>query len=209
MRRRQRNVHVLLHVRAYGDSPVSLAMTHMESTGYTRSVVQCVGGLRAWPIDGCWNKDVGRSERKTPTPCVRTNAATRQDKTRQDKTRQDKTRQDKTRQDKTRQDKTRQDKTRQDKTRQDKTRQDKTRQDTTRYRKIPQDTTRYHKIPQDTPRHRTTQHKHDTILHTTHNTHYTHCTIYTLHSPQATLDYIHKAQCHLCFVADFFHVSRH
>ena len=48
MWRRPRNTHVLLHVRAYGDSPVSLAMTHMrrlhgqsghESTGYTQSVV--------------------------------------------------------------------------------------------------------------------------------------------------------------------------
>ena len=53
MWRRLRNAHVLLHVRAYGDSPVSLAMTHMrwlhgqsghESTGYTRSVVP----MRRW-----------------------------------------------------------------------------------------------------------------------------------------------------------------
>ena len=78
MWRHLRNVHVLLHVRAYGDCPVSLAMTHMrwfhgrsghESTGYTRSVVQCVGGLRAWPIDMCSNKDAGRSQSETPTPC--------------------------------------------------------------------------------------------------------------------------------------------
>ena len=78
MWRRLRNVHVLLHVRAYGDCPVSLAMTHMrwfhgrsghESTGHTRSVVQCVGGLRAWPIDVCSNKDAGRSQSETPTPC--------------------------------------------------------------------------------------------------------------------------------------------
>ena len=51
----------------------------------THRVVPNVGGLRAWPIDTCSNKDAGRSERKTPTPCVRTNrlnAATRQDKTR-------------------------------------------------------------------------------------------------------------------------------
>ena len=62
MWRRLRNVHVLLHVRANGDSPVSLAMTHMrwlhgqsghESTGYTRGVVPHVGGLQAWPIDRC------------------------------------------------------------------------------------------------------------------------------------------------------------
>ena len=54
MWRRLRNVHVLLHVRAYGDCPVSLAMTHMrwvhgqgghESTGYTFSVVPYVGGF--------------------------------------------------------------------------------------------------------------------------------------------------------------------
>ena len=65
-------------MRASGDSPVSLAMTHMrwlhgqsghESTGYTRSVVQCVGGLRAWPIDICSNEDAGRSQSETPTPC--------------------------------------------------------------------------------------------------------------------------------------------
>ena len=50
MWRRLRNFHVLLHVRAYGDCPVSLAMTHMqwlqgqsghESTGYTQSGPQC------------------------------------------------------------------------------------------------------------------------------------------------------------------------
>ena len=79
MWRRRRNTHVLLHVRAYGDSPVSLAMTHMrwvhgqgghKSTGYTQSVVHCVGGLRAWPIDSCSNKDAGRSECETPTPCA-------------------------------------------------------------------------------------------------------------------------------------------
>ena len=28
----------------------------------------CVGGLTAWPVDGSSNKDVGRSERKTPIP---------------------------------------------------------------------------------------------------------------------------------------------
>ena len=52
MWRRLGNVHVLLHVRANGDSPVSLAMTHMrwphgksghESTGYT-----VCGPLRRW-----------------------------------------------------------------------------------------------------------------------------------------------------------------
>ena len=50
MWRRLRNVHVLLHVQAYGDSPLSLATTHVrwlhgrsghESTGYTQSGPQC------------------------------------------------------------------------------------------------------------------------------------------------------------------------
>ena len=76
MWRRLRNVHVL--VRAFGDCSVSLAMTHMrwlhgqsghESTGCTRSVVHCVGGLRAWPIDMCSNKHAGRIQSETPTPC--------------------------------------------------------------------------------------------------------------------------------------------
>ena len=58
--RRLRNDHVLLHVRANEDSPVSLAMTHVrwlhgqsgrESTDHTVSVDFCVGGLTAWPID--------------------------------------------------------------------------------------------------------------------------------------------------------------
>ena len=53
-------------------------MTHMrwlygqsghESMGYTRGVVQCVGGLRPWPIDMCSNNDAGRSQSETPTPC--------------------------------------------------------------------------------------------------------------------------------------------
>ena len=91
MWRRQRNTHVLLHVRACGDSPVSLAMTRMrwvhgqgghESTDSTTfSVVPCVGGLRAWPIDKCSDKDAGRSERETPTPCEPTGPRTRHDKT--------------------------------------------------------------------------------------------------------------------------------
>ena len=76
--RGQRNTHVPLHVRASGNRPVSLSMTHVrwlhghsvhESVDYTRSVVQCVGGLRAWPIEMCSKKDAGTSESKTPTPC--------------------------------------------------------------------------------------------------------------------------------------------
>ena len=69
MWRRLGNVQVLLHVRAYGDSPVSLAMTHMrwlhgqsghESTGCTRSVVQCAGGL---PTKS-WNKPQNQTKVK-------------------------------------------------------------------------------------------------------------------------------------------------
>ena len=64
MWRRLRNIHVMLHVRANGDSPVSLAMTRMRwSHG------QKVGGLRGRP-DWCSIKDAGRSERETPTPCA-------------------------------------------------------------------------------------------------------------------------------------------
>ena len=78
MWRRLGNVHVLLHVRASGDSPVSLAMTHRrqlhgqsghESTDCTRSVVHCVGGWKTWHINMCSSKDAGRSERETSTPC--------------------------------------------------------------------------------------------------------------------------------------------
>ena len=121
--------------RLFGDDThaVNTRPRWARKHGIIFCVVPYVGGLLVWlpvwPIDKCSNKDGGRSERKTPTPCEceQAQGQTRQDKTRQeDKTRQDKTRQDKTRQDKTRQDK--QDKTRQDKTR-DKTRQDKTRQD--------------------------------------------------------------------------------
>ena len=42
------NVCVLLHVRANGDCAVSLGVR--ESAGYTRTVVVCVGGWKAWPI---------------------------------------------------------------------------------------------------------------------------------------------------------------
>ena len=62
--------------------PSRTAMTHVrwlhgqsghESTDYTQSVVHCVGRWTAWLIDVCSNEDEGRSERKTPTPCVETN----------------------------------------------------------------------------------------------------------------------------------------
>ena len=74
---RFRNFHVL-HVRAYGHCPVSLAMTHMRlshsqcgrgSTDHTLCVVHCVGGLRAWLTDKCSNENVGENERKTPPLC--------------------------------------------------------------------------------------------------------------------------------------------
>ena len=38
--------------------------------GGTHGVVPNVGGLRAWPIDRCSNKDAGRSECETLTPCA-------------------------------------------------------------------------------------------------------------------------------------------
>ena len=54
-------------------------MTHMRwRKGYIwarehglHSVVWslCVGGLKAWLIDGCSSKDAGKVERETPTPC--------------------------------------------------------------------------------------------------------------------------------------------
>ena len=77
MWRRLGIVNVLLHVRAYGDCPVSLAMTHIrwlhsqsgrQGTDHTMCVVNRVGGLRAWPTDKCSNKDAGENERETPTP---------------------------------------------------------------------------------------------------------------------------------------------
>ena len=85
MWRRLRNTHVLLRVRAFGDSPVSLAMTHMrwssgqsghESTDYTRNVVHCVDGLRAYPIDRCSDKDASENEQDAHTE-ERTKAAWR------------------------------------------------------------------------------------------------------------------------------------
>ena len=78
---------ILQHVRACGDCPVFLAMTHMrwlsgqrghESTDHTQGAVLHIDGLRAWPIDRCSNKDAGRSESQTPTFCEQT---TGQDKT--------------------------------------------------------------------------------------------------------------------------------
>ena len=70
MWRRVRNANVLLHVRAYGDSPVSLAMTHMRwlrglrgrgSTDYTMCVSLGVGGLQAWLIDRCSTQGRGQA----------------------------------------------------------------------------------------------------------------------------------------------------
>ena len=77
---RLRSVHVLLHVRADGDSQVSLAMTpmrwlHGQREHDSTNLTLLCGPMcrwRAWPIDTCSNKDVGKSERKTPTPCKHT-----------------------------------------------------------------------------------------------------------------------------------------
>ena len=41
-----------------------------KSTDYALRVVLCVGGLRAWPIDRCSNKDAGKRERETLTLCA-------------------------------------------------------------------------------------------------------------------------------------------
>ena len=59
--------------------PSLLAMTHMRwviglmwarEHGLHRGVVPSVSGfLTGWPIDGCSNKDAGRSESETLTPC--------------------------------------------------------------------------------------------------------------------------------------------
>ena len=73
MWRRLRNVHVLLHVRVYGDCSVSVAMTHVwwlhgESGMRARDTHEVLS--RAWPTDMCSNKDAGRSQSETPTPCA-------------------------------------------------------------------------------------------------------------------------------------------
>ena len=77
MLRRLRNAHVLLHVRAYGDCPVSLAMTHMRwahGQGGTRErdthlvwFLMSVG-CKPGPSKSARNKDAGKRERKTPAP---------------------------------------------------------------------------------------------------------------------------------------------
>ena len=76
----KRNDHVLLHVRAYGDCPVSLAMTHMRwlhgqcghlSTEYTLAWSSASVGCESGPSIRDRNKDAGTSERKTPRPLVK------------------------------------------------------------------------------------------------------------------------------------------
>ena len=61
-----------------GRLPSLLAMTHVRwlhcqgrraSTDSTQSVVPCVGGLRAWPIETCSNKD-GAKVKGRPRPFV-------------------------------------------------------------------------------------------------------------------------------------------
>ena len=39
---------------------------------HTKCGSLCVSGLGKWPIDWCSDKDAGKHERKTPTPCGRT-----------------------------------------------------------------------------------------------------------------------------------------
>ena len=39
---------------------------------HTKCGPLCVSGLGKWPIDWCSDKDAGKHERKTPTPCGRT-----------------------------------------------------------------------------------------------------------------------------------------
>ena len=125
MWRRLRNTHVLQHVRANGDSTISwrwytcggyTAKVGMRARE-THRVVPNVGGLRAWPIDTCSNKDAGKRETETPTPCV-TKQAERSDRTGQDRTGQDRAGQGRTGQDRTGQDRTGQDRTGQDRTHQ-------------------------------------------------------------------------------------------
>ena len=57
---------VLLHVRADGNSPVSMTKVGIRERTAHRGAL-CVG--RAWPIDRCSNKDAGSSESKTPIFC--------------------------------------------------------------------------------------------------------------------------------------------
>ena len=62
------------------DFPQHEGIQHHTSIGplcfpsCTPRVVPNVGGLRAWPIDRCSDKDTGRSQRTTPTPCERTDS---------------------------------------------------------------------------------------------------------------------------------------
>ena len=61
-------VYVLLHARSNGDSPCGGHTAKVgTSTDHTHSVIQCVCGLRAWPIDMCSDKDAGQREHKTPS----------------------------------------------------------------------------------------------------------------------------------------------
>ena len=92
MWRRLRNIHVRLHVRANGDSSVSLAMTHMrwlhgqsghESTGYTQSGPQCrwVASLAHGHV---LRQGRGQKLKQDPDPLV--SAKRRTEKSKSDKT---------------------------------------------------------------------------------------------------------------------------
>ena len=50
------------------DTHAAVAQPKWASGHGPQSVVNGVGGLRAWPTDKCSNKDAGENERKTPTP---------------------------------------------------------------------------------------------------------------------------------------------
>ena len=57
--------------RLFGDDTHAVVAQPKWASGHgPHSVcVNRVGGLRAWPIDRCLNKDAGENERKTPTLC--------------------------------------------------------------------------------------------------------------------------------------------
>ena len=61
--------------QSFGDDTHAVATgLHLGTRARTslRCVV-CVGGLKAWLIDGCSGKDAGKVERETPTPCGKRN----------------------------------------------------------------------------------------------------------------------------------------
>ena len=53
----------------FGDDTHAVVTRPKWAQGGTHRVVTNVGVLRAWPTDRCSNKDAGKNESKTPTPC--------------------------------------------------------------------------------------------------------------------------------------------